>query len=188
VDKKAMTLFTVGHSTHSTEQFLTLLTKHAIKALADVRRFPGSRKHPQFGRAVLADSLRESGIEYHWFEALGGRRSRSPTASADNLGLRNESFRNYADYMLTTQFHAAVEELLRVAVVKPTAIMCSEGLFWRCHRRLISDFLLMKGISVQHIMPAGDSRPHTLTSGARIEGGVLTYPSSETEQTKPLFD
>lgn len=170
-------LFTIGHSTHPLDEFLNLLAQHDIEALADVRRFPGSRKYPHFSRDHLASSLPEAGIAYRWFEALGGRRKKTG-GSPRNLGLRNESFRNYADYMTTPEFQQAVGQLLELAQHKRTAFMCSEGLFWRCHRRLISDYLLAGGLTVQHIMPTGALRPHTLTPGARIEDGELSYPSA----------
>ena len=131
--------------------------------------------------------LPPAGVEYRWFEALGGRRKGSGD-SPRNLGLRNESFRHYADYMATPEFHEAVGELLALARRKRTAYMCSEGLYWRCHRRLVSDYLLAQGITVQHIMPDGELRPHTLTEGARIDGGGLSYPPPEGDQMPSLFD
>ena len=181
-------LFTIGHSTHPLDRFLVLLAQHGIKALADIRRFPGSRKFPHFNQDNLAVNLPEAGIEYRWIEGLGGRRRNKANGSSSNLGLRNESFRNYADYMSTAEFHEGIDQLLKVAEVQPTAFMCSEGLFWRCHRRLVSDFLMTKGITVRHIMPSGVLQSHTLTEGARIENGELTYPPPETDQTKPLFE
>ena len=181
-------LFTIGHSTHPLDGFLTLLTRHDIEALADIRRFPGSRKYPHFHRDHLASALPEAGVEYRWFEALGGRRTGSG-GSPRNLGLRNESFRNYADYMSTEAFHEAVGQLLGLARRKRTAFMCSEGLYWRCHRRLVSDYLLARSIAVQHIMPDGELRPHTLTAGARIDdGGDLSYPPPQAGQTLTLFE
>ena len=180
-------IFTIGHSTHPLERFLTLLARHGIKALADIRRFPGSRKYPHFHRDNLASSLPRVGVEYRWFEPLGGRR-KAAGGSHGNLGLRNESFRNYADYMATQEFHEAVEQQLELARRRRTAFMCSEGLFWRCHRRLVSDYLLVRGIAVQHIMPDGQLRPHTLTEGAMIDGGDLSYPPSQADRTPTLFD
>lgn len=179
-------LFTIGHSTHPLDEFLKLLARHGIEALADIRRFPGSRKYPHFNQELLASALPEAGVEYRWFEALGGRR-KQPGGSTRNHGLRNESFRNYADYMATTEFHEAVGELLELARRNRTAFMCSEGLFWRCHRRLASDYLLVRGIAVQHIMPDGQLRPHSLTEGARIDDGGLSYPPPQTGHTPTLF-
>lgn len=178
-------LYTIGHSTHSLDELLGLLDRHGIEALADIRRYPGSRKHPHFNRDNLATTLPRAGVEYHWFEALGGRRKGA--GSNRNLGLRNENFRAYADYMATTEFHEAVGRLLGLAGRKRTAYMCSEGLFWRCHRRLVSDDLLARGIVVQHILPDGQLRPHTLTEGARVEGGELSYPPPQEDGTLPLF-
>jgi uncharacterized protein (DUF488 family) len=167
-------LFTVGHSNHPLDRFLALLARHGVEALADIRRFPGSRKHPHFSRNSLA-ALPKSGVEYRWLEALGGRRHKRRDDSP-NRGLENEGFRNYADYMLTDEFREGVKKLLEIARQKRTAIMCAEGLFWQCHRRLVSDFLAANGVTVQHIMPGGEWRPHTLTSGAVVEGGRVTYP------------
>jgi uncharacterized protein (DUF488 family) len=180
-------LFTIGHSTHSLDRFLALLASHRIEALADIRRFPGSRKFPHFNQDNLGAALQEAGIEYRWIEALGGRR-KDADGSSKNLGLRNESFRNYADYMLIEAFRDGVKKLLAVAQERPTAFMCSESVFWRCHRRLVSDFLLAHGITVRHIMPSGELQPHTLTAGARIEAGELTYPPLGGGQTQLAFD
>jgi uncharacterized protein (DUF488 family) len=171
-------VLTIGHSNHPLERFLDLLARHGVEALADIRRFPGSRKHPQFNRDSLAAALQQSGVEYHWLEALGGRRPR-PGDESPNLGLENQGFRNYADCMLTDEFREGVEKLLEVARRKRTAIMCAEGLFWRCHRRLVSDFLVANGVIVQHIMPSGELRPHKLTTGAVVENGQVTYPGEK---------
>jgi uncharacterized protein (DUF488 family) len=168
----------IGHSNHPLELFLALLAQHRVEALADIRRFPGSRKHPHFNRDSLAAALEESGVEYHWLEALGGRRPKQRDESP-NLGLENQGFRNYADYMLTDEFREGVGKLLGVARRKRTAIMCAEGLFWQCHRRLVGDYLAANGVAVQHIMPGGELRPHTLTPGAVVEGGRVTYPSEK---------
>ena len=159
-------LFTIGHSNHPLDRFLALLAQHQIVALADIRRFPGSRKHPHFNQEQLAATLKESGVECHWFGALGGRR-RKQQGESTNIGLRNEGFRNYADYMLTDEFQEGVVELLKVAKRKRTALMCAEGLFWQCHRRLVSDFLLANGLTIQHIMPNGKLHRHTLTEGGK---------------------
>ena len=168
-------IVTVGHSNHPLDRFLALLDQHEVEALVDIRRFPGSRKHPHFNRDNLAVALPKSGVEYRWLEALGGRRHKQRDESP-NLGLENKSFRNYADYMLTDEFREGVEELLNIARKKRTAIVCAEGLFWRCHRRLVSDYLVANGVTVQHMMPSGDLRPHKLTPAAVIENGRVTYP------------
>jgi uncharacterized protein (DUF488 family) len=180
-------LFTIGHSTHPLDEFLGHLARHGIEALADIRRFPGSRKYPHFNRDHLATALPQAGVEYRWMEALGGRR-KGAGGSPRNLGLRNDSFRHYADYMATPEFHEAVGGLLEVARAKRTAYMCSEGLYWRCHRRLVSDYLLAHGITVRHIMPDGELRPHALTEGARIDDSGLSYPPPQEERTPTLFD
>jgi uncharacterized protein (DUF488 family) len=174
-------VLTIGHSNHPLDRFLALLAQHGVEALVDIRRFPGSRKHPHFSRDSLAAALLNSGVEYHWLEALGGRRHKQRDESP-NLALENRGFRNYADYMLSDEFLEGVEKLLEVARQKRMAIMCAEGLFWQCHRRLVSDFLAANGVTVQHIMPGGELRPHKLTTGAVIEGGRVTYP-----REKPLF-
>ncbi len=175
-----LSILTIGHSTHPLDRFLELLARHGIETLVDVRRFPGSRKHPQFSRDSLAVALAMAGIDYCWLESLGGRRGKQVgETSMANLGLENESFRNYADYMLTGEFQEGLSALMAVARVRRTAIMCAEGLFWRCHRRLISDFLTARGISVKHVMPDGELRPHALTRGAVIANGRVTYPGEK---------
>lgn len=182
-----LTLFTIGHSTHPLDEFLKLLAAHGIEALADIRRYPGSRKYPHFNRESLASTMPQAGVEYRWIESLGGRR-KQPGGSTRNLGLRNQSFRNYADYMATPEFHEAIGTLLELARRKRTAFMCSEGVYWRCHRRLVSDYLTVRGIEVRHIMPAGGLRPHMLTEGARMEGGEVSYPSPREDETASLFE
>jgi uncharacterized protein (DUF488 family) len=173
-------VFTIGHSTHPLEKFLSLLAQHRIDALADIRRFPGLRKFPQFNQDDLASALRQAGIEYHWLESLGGRRGKQRDGSSTaNLGLHNAGFRNYADYMLTPEFREGAEKLLEIARRKRTALMCAESLFWRCHRRLVSDYLVANGETIQHIMPTGELRAHALTTGAVIEGGRVTYPGEK---------
>lgn len=175
-----LNLFTIGHSTHPLEGFLALLARHGIEALVDIRRFPGSRTFPQFNQDDLASALQNTGIDYDWLEALGGRRSkRRDGVSAVNLGLQNAGFRNYADYMLTEEFQEGVARLLEIARRKRTGLMCAEALFWRCHRRLVSDFLVANGVTVQHIMPTGELRLHKLTRGAVMEGGRMTYPGEK---------
>lgn len=183
----ALEIFTIGHSTHSLEDFLALLGGAQIELLADIRRFPGSRKFPHFGQAPLAAALEKAGIGYHWLEGLGGRRNKSKLEVSPNQAWRNTSFRNYADYMLTSEFASAVDELLEHARQRRTALMCSESVFWRCHRRLVSDFLVAHSIGVQHIMPTGKMQPHTLTAGAVVEGTMVTYPLDGEKQAM-LFE
>jgi uncharacterized protein (DUF488 family) len=180
-------LFTIGHSTHTLPAFLELLSRHGIQRLADIRRFPGSKKYPHFNSEVLGSALEKAGVRYRWLEALGGRRGKQKSASTENLGWRNESFRNYADYMRTAEFRAGIAELLEFAGKERTAFMCSESVFWRCHRRLVSDYLLARGIPVQHIMPSGELHPHTLTPGAVLKGDLLSYPAAGSEQGR-LFE
>lgn len=177
-------ILTIGHSTHPLGTFVWLLRKHRIEALVDIRRFPGSRKHPHFSRENLAVALAEENIEYHWLEALGGRRHHKTTdPPSPNPGLRDQSFRNYADYMATDEFRQGLSTLLGIAGNRRTAIMCAEGLYWQCHRRLVSDYLLANGIGVQHIFPGGEIKLHTVTAGAKIDSGTVTYPGQPT-----LFD
>jgi uncharacterized protein (DUF488 family) len=129
----------------------------------------------------LAVALADEDIEYHWLESLGGRRHHNRTdPPSANLGLRDQSFRNYADYMLTDQFRQGISMLLEIAGNHRTAIMCAEGLYWQCHRRLVSDCLLANGIGVQHIFPSGETKPHTVTPGAKIDSGTVTYPAPPT--------
>ena len=180
---KDVTLLTIGHSNHLFDDFLALLEQHGIEAVVDIRRFPSSRKFPHFNREVLDAVLKEKGIDYHWLEALGGRRHGKATDyPTPNLGIRNQEFRNYADHMLTENFREGVERLLEIAGDRRTAIMCAEGFFWRCHRRLVSDYLLANGVAVQHIFPTGESKPHNLTAGAKVDDGKVTYPAEQ-----PLF-
>jgi uncharacterized protein (DUF488 family) len=169
-------IYTIGHSTLSLEAFLGLLRSHGIQCLADIRRFPGSRKYPHFNREALSASLGDAGIDYVWLERLGGRRAKQKSLDSPNTALRNDSFRNYADYMATEEFRSGIDELLTLAQKKVTAYMCSEAVYWRCHRRLVSDYFLANGIVAQHIMSAGKPRPHTLTEGAVMADGALTYP------------
>jgi uncharacterized protein (DUF488 family) len=177
------TIFTIGHSNHPIERFLELLRQHTIEELVDIRRFPGSRKHPHFNRERLQDSLKGVGIDYRWIEALGGRRGTVSEDTSDNSAWRNASFRNYADYMATREFREGVEILIAAAAKERTAMMCAEGLWWQCHRRLVSDFLLAGGHAVEHIMPNGQHKLHVLTPGAVVAEGRVTYPAP-----RNLFD
>jgi uncharacterized protein (DUF488 family) len=176
----SLSILTIGHSTHPLDRFLSLLAQHEIEFLVDIRRYPGSRKFPHLNRDNLATALHKSGVEYHWLEALGGHRHhKQDDISSVNLGLENQGFRNYADYMLTGAFRAGVDKLFELAREKRSAIMCAEGLFWRCHRRLVSDFLVANGVRVHHILPDGELRPHQLTRGAVIESGRVSYPGEK---------
>jgi len=150
-----------------------MLNSFEIKVLVDVRSFPGSRRYPQFNKENLQACLAEAGIEYQHQPALGGRRRMRPDST--NLAWRNESFRGYADYMETPGFLQGIEQLLEVARLRRTAIMCSEAVWWRCHRSMISDYLKAHGHEVIHVMAVGKSEEHPYTSAARIVDGELSY-------------
>ena len=171
------TIWTIGHSTRAIEEFLSLLAGSRIEAIADVRSFPGSRRYPQYGRDALAATLAAHAIGYHWLPALGGRRRASP--DSPNTAWRNVSFRGYADYMSSTEFAQGLAELSEVSNKARTAIMCSEALWWRCHRSMIADALCVRGIKVVHILAAKHRVVHPMTSPARIVGGVLSYAARE---------
>jgi uncharacterized protein (DUF488 family) len=176
--EKSLRLFTVGHSNRSFEDFLSLLREFGIQVVVDIRRYPGSRKFPHFNRAVLCNLLKAEDIEYLWLEALGGRRHTGTNDKSPNAGLKSPGFRNYADHMTTDGFREAVRELVSVAVKLPTAVMCAEKLYWKCHRRLLSDHLVAQGVEVVHIVESGRIFAHKLTAGAVVtaNGGVC-YPS-----------
>ena len=169
----ALQIWTIGHSTRSLEDLIALLNDNQIQALADVRSFPGSRKFPHFNAEALAVSLREAGIEYIPFKQLGGRRKVRP--DSPHTVWRNEAFRGYADYMDTDDFKKGIEELLQLAAKKRTAIMCSEAVWWRCHRSMISDYLKSICVTVIHIMAPGKTEEHPYTSAATIVDGKLFY-------------
>jgi uncharacterized protein (DUF488 family) len=180
-------VFTIGHSTHPIETFLGVVGQHGIERLADIRSFPGSRRHPQFGQQQLAAALTRAGIDYLWLAKLGGRRGKAATPSDRNRGWQNASFRNYADYMETSDFRSGIDDLLALAEQKRTATMCSEGLFWRCHRRLVSDYLLAQGHMVWNILPDGKLQQHALTAGAVLVAGGVSYPAADADQGR-LFE
>jgi uncharacterized protein (DUF488 family) len=169
-------IWTIGHSTRKIDIFLSLLEENGIKLVADVRMYPGSKRYPQFGRETLAKSLGEAGIRYEHFPELGGRRKAKPDSR--NTAWRNEMFRGYADYMETADFQKGIERLVDLAEQSgPTAVMCAEAVWWRCHRSLISDYLKARGIEVIHILDEKTSEPHPFTSAARIVNGQLNYGS-----------
>jgi len=169
----AFTVWTIGHSTRSADEFRAALNAYDIEALIDVRRFPGSRRLPQFGSDALAEDLRRHAIEYEWIQSLGGRRRASPESV--NTAWRNDAFRAYADYIATEEFAEGLTELLMVAQGLRTVVMCAEVLWWRCHRRLIADVLVTLGTEVLHIRDASHSELHRVAPPARIVGGQLTY-------------
>lgn len=169
-------IWTIGHSNRSIDELLDLLTGGKIELLVDVRRYPGSRAHPHFNRDALERSLAEQGIGYRHLEGLGGRRS-TRLADSPNTAWRVDSFNRYADYMDTPEFGGALQELIALAERRRTAIMCSEAVPWRCHRRLIADALIVRGWSVYDIMGPGPAKPHAMTEFARWKSGRLTYPA-----------
>jgi uncharacterized protein (DUF488 family) len=188
-----MRIWTIGHSTRTIDEFISLLEENEIKLLADVRAWPGSKRYPQFNKDALAESLNVHGIRYEHFPELGGKRKSKPDSR--NTAWRNASFRGYADYMETEQFQKGIERLLDVAgqgaaawaaaeakhdgweavIPCPTAIMCAEAVWWRCHRSLIADYLKARGVKVLHVLGANKVEPHPYTSAARIVNGELSY-------------
>lgn len=167
------TIWTIGHSTRTLEGFLGLLAEYRIEAVADVRRFPGSRRYPHFGQDALSETLPSHGITYQWLPKLGGRRPVQPDSPND--AWRNASFRGYADYVASAEFAEGLDALLALARQQRTAMMCAEAVWWRCHRSLIADVLRVRGIEVIHIMDATHTTVHPYTSPARIVDGRLTY-------------
>lgn len=165
---------TIGHGNRAGAEFVELLRRNGVRRLVDVRAFPASRRHPQFARDALQQALGEAGIEYVWAgESLGGRRR--PTADSPNIALRNASFRAYADHMLRPPYQAALEHLIAEAHGQSTAIMCAERLPWRCHRYLIADSLVARGVDVRHIISDDAPRAHALNPIARRAGAALIY-------------
>jgi uncharacterized protein (DUF488 family) len=179
-----ISISTVGHSTHSIEDFIGILETHGIRQLVDVRTMPRSRRVPQFNKDSLSASLPASGILYRHMPGLGGLRH--PKRDSTNTGWRNASFRGYADYMQTREFRENLEKLIELAGQAPTAIMCAEAVPWRCHRSLIADALVARGIEVIEILSAKQSRPHTLTPFGRVRGSAVTYPTAETDDAGNL--
>jgi uncharacterized protein (DUF488 family) len=167
-------IFTVGHSTLALDRFLSLLRDAGIGAIADVRRHPGSRRLPWFGAEELSASLATNGIAYSHLAELGGRRSRTP--GSPNGGWDNAGFQGYADWMGTVEFAAGLARLEAAAGAVPTAIMCAEAQWWRCHRRLLADALVVRGWHVRHVSPDGRTTEHELTPFAVVAGGRITYP------------
>jgi len=173
-------LWTIGHSNRTLEQFLEILTGQQIELLADVRRFPGSRRQPHFNSENLPKSLTAASIDYTHFPELGGRRKALP--NSPNTVWRNEAFRGYADFMMTPEFRTGIDRLLKIAQAKRTAIMCAEALWWQCHRSLIADYLKASGHTIMHIMGSGKIEEHPFTSAARIVKGKLTYGAGNEPQ------
>lgn len=172
------TIYTIGHSTRELPELISALQAHGIKTLIDIRSFPMSRRLPHFNRENLEKSLPEAGIAYVWLRELGGRRGKQVPESP-NKALRNTSFRNYADYMLTPEFQNGIAELLSIAKTGPVAIMCAERVYFRCHRMLVSDYLTAHGHEVLHIDNDKPARPHKLMAEARLVNGQLLYKGDD---------
>lgn len=166
-------IYTIGHSTRSIDDFIALLRTHEIGAIADVRLLPGSKRYPQFNSDALRDSLDRARVRYEHFRELGGRRK--PLPNSHNTAWRNEAFRGYADYMETEVFGHGMARLLALAATMPSAIMCAEAVWWRCHRALISDYLKVRGYEVLHILSPTKAEPHPFTSAAGVIDGDLSY-------------
>jgi uncharacterized protein (DUF488 family) len=178
------TLYTVGHGTLAADAFAALVRGAELSRVIDVRSYPGSRRHPHFGREEMEGWLPAAGVEYAWMRELGGRRR--PVEGSRHLALRNDAFRAYADYMETDEFREGVLRLPVIADDAPSAVMCSESVWWRCHRRLLADHLvLVEGVDVVHLMHDGRLTPHPTTPGVRVEDGRLVY---DVGVTPPLPD
>ncbi len=167
-------MLTIGHSARALEAFIAILQENGAEWIADVRSIPRSRHNPQFNRDALPESLSEAGIGYSHMAGLGG--FRKPRPDSPNTGWKNAGFRGYADYMQTAQFQHSLQTLLNLAKEKKVAVMCAEAVPWRCHRSLIADSLVVRTIRVIHILAPGENIAHVLTAGARVEGGLITYP------------
>jgi uncharacterized protein (DUF488 family) len=176
----AGTIFTVGHSTHALETFIDMLTAHGVTLIADVRIWPRSRRYPHFNGDVLAIALQSAGIDYVHLPGLGGRRK--PQPDSINMAWKNDGFRGYADYMQTKQFEENLARLIELSHGQQAAVMCAEAVPWRCHRALIADALIVRGITVMDILSNTKSQEHKLTPFARVEGTQVTYPA------ETLFD
>src|SRR5271156_6477508 len=168
------TLHTIGHSTRTLDELISALQAHGIETLVDIRAFPMSRRLPHFNREALEQTLPEQSIRYVWMQALGGYR-KAVHEDSPHTALRNVSFRNYADYTLTPEFERAAAELLQMADASPTAYMCAERVYFRCHRMIVSDWLAAHGHEVRHIDAEGPTRPHKLTGDARVIEGQMIY-------------
>jgi uncharacterized protein (DUF488 family) len=175
-------IYSIGHSTRTIEELIAMLAETGITQLADVRLIPRSRRYPHFNGDQLARTLSDVGIAYQHLPALGGRRSARKDVASRNTLWRVEAFRNYADYAETPAFTEALAELERLARARPTAYMCAEAVWWRCHRRLITDYLLARGWDVVHLLAPGQQDPASLTPGAVVhDDGVIEYPATSTQ-------
>lgn len=176
---ESIVVYTVGHSTHPIDEFLEMMRRNQIQQVVDVRSIPGSRHNPQFGEHRLEKSLSDAGLGYQRIEKLGGRRYTRAGEETVNGAWRNKSFRSYADYMQTDDFEAGIEELISLAEEQQVAIMCSESVPWRCHRSLIGDALLARGVRVLDIMSKSSTKPHGMTSFAKVNGEHVWYPPED---------
>ena len=170
----SLVIHTIGHSTHTADAFVALLQSHGILQVADVRAHPQSKRHPHFGKDALERLLGAAGIRYRHFPGLGGHRK--PRPDSVNTGLRHPSFRGYADYMLTEPFRTSVAALETFSAGSPTAVMCAEAVWWKCHRRLLSDALFVRSVEVRHILSGAAAKPHELSEFARADAAGVTYP------------
>ena len=175
-------VLTIGYSTRTIEEFIRLLQAHAVTRVVDVRTVPRSRYNSQFNRDTLPVSLKTAGIGYVHIAELGGLRH--TTRDSLNTGWRNDSFRGYADYMQTPEFHKAIEQLIQLANQDRIAVMCAEAVPWRCHRSLIADALLVRGIRSEDIMSATRLQVHTITPFAKVQGTLITYPAEAPQSTQ----
>jgi uncharacterized protein (DUF488 family) len=182
-----MSVLTIGHSTRSVDELLELLERAGVQVLVDVRRYPGSRRHPQFSREALAAVLSGAGLEYRHEPRLGGRRN--PVPGSPNVSWRSASFRGYADHTATAEFKVALQGVIDAARERVVAVMCAEAVPWRCHRQLIADALVARGIPVEHILGPGPRKPHELNPAAQpTPDGHLVYGAPPPEEPqKRLF-
>ena len=171
------TVWTIGHSTRSWDEFLALLQGQGIEAVVDVRRFPGSKRYPWFASEAMAEHLPEAGVAYLWLPQLGGRRRAQ--AGSPNGAWRNAAFQGYADHMASAEFAEGLAAALELAAARRTALMCAEAVWWRCHRRLISDLLTARGTRVCHILDASHLQPHVMHPDARVDDGSVIYPPAQ---------
>lgn len=172
--KKTASVFTIGHSTRTIEEFIEILKAYQIEEVVDIRTVPRSRRVPQFNHDTLPERLEKEGIGYIHMKGLGGLRH--PAVDSPNTGWRNASFRGFADYMQTEEFEKNIEELLKTSKGKRVALMCAEALPWRCHRSLVADALSVRKIDVTHIFSRTSHKPHKLTPFAKVSGRRITYP------------
>jgi len=172
-----MRIWTVGHSTHSVAELAAIVKAHGVDQIVDIRTIRRSRANPQFNEAVIAKALAKKGVGYRIDEALGGRRGKAKVPpKLSNDAWENASFKNYADYALTAEFRAGLTDLMQLAKQTPTAIMCAEAVWWRCHRRIVADWLIARKVEVLHIMSATSAPEATLTPFAKIVRGRVHYP------------